>query len=668
MNTVELRFLGAIGSVTGSCTHMRYRNSKGDELNYLIDAGVLQGEVKGEQAVSEIELIAKKLDGIFITHSHIDHIGLIPKLIDKGFQGFIYCTQAVKELTGVMLKDFVKVNKDLPYFNISQYEKMKFFIVDRKDDFQFGKTIHPIENNFRFGCLRTTHTLGSVAYYFQYKVNPEKEDVWKKVHFSGDLGPVSEEGKSTLISKEWQYPYFQQDDDYYILESTYGNRKRSLNFNPKARIEKLEEIISEAMGEGKHIIIPVFAQHRAQEVLFDLHHIQRIKKLRGPKYMVNTLIAQNRQLNYLWELSDGRTSSKSSNKNKTCSSQNISKIQEMIKSKWNSVYPEKELPLGSLLKDLDHNFCVDIIREINIIKETDEQRFFNIRIMKGIVQEVSKIYRDQLDDCKENEHGELKFKYLSKDFIEKFNLHDSNDVIILKNISKEIETCLSEDQIIQKDKLDNNKFLKIGTQVFLSAAGMCDEGGMLELLKQYHNRDDMILLLTGYQAIGTNGYLLKNLSKMSEPTKFRKKLNNTDIRLSEVKLDIIDISPYYSGHSDQVQLGEYISGEKHSKIKNTFRSNIFINHGNEESRESLKKHIESLSDKYHVELPKLNMFYNLSDGTISAPIPINEGVIKTDSLDPDDSEYDVKLKIKDSVLLFKSHVDIEYIRNIIEML
>lgn len=284
VNNLEIRFLGAIGSVTGSSTHLRYTDSEQREFNYLVDAGVLQAKGSTNQAKQEILNLAKKLDGIFITHSHIDHIGLIPDLICEGFNGNIYCTKATSDLIRIMLEDYLNIQGKR---NESKYilDKINFLNFDNNDEYyQFGRSYTRLTENFKVGVLRTSHILGSVAYYFKWMPNPDSSDKWKTIHFSGDLGSVSQKKNSTLISKEWQYPYFQEEENSYVIESTYGNRVRGVEYNSETRLEKLEEIISDAMLYGKHIIIPVFAQHRAQELLLDLYYLKNKKEILGPSY------------------------------------------------------------------------------------------------------------------------------------------------------------------------------------------------------------------------------------------------------------------------------------------------------------------------------------------------------------------------------------------------
>jgi len=241
MNIIHL---GGENTVTGSC-HLLQANG----LNIMVDCGLAQGN----DSVLTMELWPVKpsrVDYLFLTHAHIDHIGRVPELIERGFSGEIICTHATKALLIPMLQDAMGFT-DWPEKKIDKLlhtvDELSWGF-EYKEKFQLKKGIA-----FKLGCAG--HILGSCFIHF------ELSDGFTIV-FSGDLG-----AKDTPILCD---PDISEPCDLLILESTYGDRNHEGRGD---RIKRLGAALLRAIADGGKIFIPAFSLGRTQELIYELDRI-----------------------------------------------------------------------------------------------------------------------------------------------------------------------------------------------------------------------------------------------------------------------------------------------------------------------------------------------------------------------------------------------------------
>ena len=256
---MELTFHGSAGTVTGSCFQLRSENK-----NILVDCGMYQGKKEYEQLnYQPFRFDPKEIDAVIITHAHIDHTGLLPKLSKEGFRGKVYCTAPTKELAGILLPDSAYIqemeverknrkamrsNRELiePIYTLEDAERIlqSFIPVD------YGKEVH-INSEFKVIFRDAGHILGSaiVEVYFNNK----------KIVFSGDLGRHNQ----PLIKD----PEYIKETDYLVMESTYGSR---FHLQAESKKDQFVRIIKKTIRKGGNLIIPSFAVERTQEVIYIL--------------------------------------------------------------------------------------------------------------------------------------------------------------------------------------------------------------------------------------------------------------------------------------------------------------------------------------------------------------------------------------------------------------
>ncbi len=269
---MEIEFVGGARTVTGSSFIL-----KDTDFQIMIDCGMFQGKSEiRERNYLNLIYAPKRIETLLLTHAHIDHSGLIPKLIKEGFMGNIYATKPTVDLCNVMLPDSAHIqemdttwinkrNRRLqrdtiePLYTVSDAEESlkKFIPVSYRDIVK----IHPrIEARFR----DAGHILGSSIIELWIEENGSKV----KVVFSGDLGP-----KNQAIIND---PEIIDEADILLIESTYGNR---LHKKKEDTLEEFKQIILNSYNKKGNIIIPAFAVERTQEIIYVLAKLFREKEI-----------------------------------------------------------------------------------------------------------------------------------------------------------------------------------------------------------------------------------------------------------------------------------------------------------------------------------------------------------------------------------------------------
>lgn len=263
--SLNLTFHGAAQCVTGSCIRL-----KGDTFDVLIDCGMFQGS-KTLKALNygDFPFDPAAIDAVLLTHAHIDHSGLLPKLRNAGFAGRIFATAPARDLCRVMLADAGDIQENevrhLNRRNLQRGLDLVEPIYTAQDAartmslFQRVKleTLQEIAPGLQARWWNAGHMLGAAS----IEVIASTEDGPVTLLFSGDIGPTDEE----FLAQ----PKGPAGVDHLILESTYGDRER-LERSAQERRRLLAEEVKAAHAAGGPLLMPVFAVGRAQEVILDL--------------------------------------------------------------------------------------------------------------------------------------------------------------------------------------------------------------------------------------------------------------------------------------------------------------------------------------------------------------------------------------------------------------
>lgn len=267
---MKMRFQGGHGGlVTGSCTLFDYPRGK---CKFLVDCGMKQGVDQGPQN-EKFDFNPKEINFILLTHAHIDHCGLIPKLYKDGFEGEVYCTSPTKELSLISLYDNAKLNT---IYSDNDIALIKWNCIDSWEDFGLSRMLKNIHPELLVGFLSTGHILGSTGVAIQWRTNGNTV-INKQIVMSGDLGPNFDKElfHNTLGKCQTPFAY----PDYLCVESTYGSISRDhKKLNSTKRISALSKHISQSIENNSPLIIPAFSVQRIQDILFDIALISKFNK------------------------------------------------------------------------------------------------------------------------------------------------------------------------------------------------------------------------------------------------------------------------------------------------------------------------------------------------------------------------------------------------------
>lgn len=263
--SVELSFHGAAGCVTGFCALLQTPKAR-----LLVDCGMFQGP-KTLKALNyePFPFQARDIDGVLLTHAHIDHSGLLPKLMRAGFKGPIHATSGTRDLCEVMLADAGDIQEsEVRHLNRRNQQRGRATvepIYTARDaarimpQFQTVKLNRPQE--VAPGVVATWWEAGHMLGSASIEITLQSDDGPMTLLFSGDLGAG---GRDFLPD-----PQGPSGVDHLIVESTYGNRVRPA-LDPATRRRELAAEIRDAHRAGGPLLIPAFAVERSQELLADL--------------------------------------------------------------------------------------------------------------------------------------------------------------------------------------------------------------------------------------------------------------------------------------------------------------------------------------------------------------------------------------------------------------
>ena len=275
---MQISFYGATGTVTGS----KYLFFDG-VAKTLVDCGLFQGfkqlRLRNWQP---LPFDPKRITSVVLTHAHLDHSGALPLLVKNGFAGRIYCSQATKDLCGILLPDAAHLQEEeARYANKRGFSKHKpaLPLFTQEDAERALHHLHAVEFDEPVKLseksiakfLPAGHILGASMIMI--------ESVGRKVLFSGDLGRPND--------PVMRPPTTVSNADVLVLESTYGNRRHD-QADPE---EELDAHLNRAVGRGGVVVIPAFAVGRAQTLLHLMARLKSRGKLAGVPIYLNSPMA-----------------------------------------------------------------------------------------------------------------------------------------------------------------------------------------------------------------------------------------------------------------------------------------------------------------------------------------------------------------------------------------
>lgn len=280
---MKIAFHGAARTVTGSKHLLTLKSGK----KVLLDCGMFQGMGKETDLLNrDFGFDPATVDALVLSHAHIDHSGLIPKLVKDGFKGKIFCTPATRELTNTLLEDSAEIQEDevkyankrramdgLPYLRPLYTREDARMSMNHMVEAHYGEWFDVIDG---VKCLFTDagHIIGSACVHLSVNENGKET----RITFSADVGRY----RDVILKSPETFP----QADYILIESTYGNSLHDThNTTPDLLLRWLEKACLQKRGK---LIMPAFSVGRTQELLFALNQLEIENRLPDLPYFVDS--------------------------------------------------------------------------------------------------------------------------------------------------------------------------------------------------------------------------------------------------------------------------------------------------------------------------------------------------------------------------------------------
>jgi metallo-beta-lactamase family protein len=254
--------------VTGSRYLLEASNTK-----ILVDCGLYQERKFTSRNWDPLPIKPSDLDAVLLTHAHLDHCGLLPRLVREGFRGKIYCTEATSEIAQIVLLDSAHLQEEDAEFKKKRHQRERrkgpfpeiplYTVDDAKASFSL---FHPVKYGeviqMGSGVKAIFRDAGHVLGSSMIRVEVSQDGERRTIVFSGDVG-------------RWDRPILRDpavfdEVDYFLVESTYGNKVHEAVTDIGSN---LSEIINSTHKAGGNIVVPSFALERSQEVLYYMNQL-----------------------------------------------------------------------------------------------------------------------------------------------------------------------------------------------------------------------------------------------------------------------------------------------------------------------------------------------------------------------------------------------------------
>lgn len=284
---MKISFFGAAGCVTGSNYLIETENYR-----FLVDCGMFQGnKTLKENNYKNFAYNPADIDFVILTHAHIDHTGLLPKLVKHGFTGPVYATKPTVDMLKSLLPDSARIQEvEVLQKNRRNERKGLPPLEPIYDELDADKAISLLKGVDRYkdfspadGCNVVFHNAGHILGSAVVEIKVTDKNETRKIVFTGDLG----EDDHPIVND----PDRIKSTDFLLVESTYGNRIRK-EVTKEERLSAIANVFKEAEKRGGKILIPAFSLERTQDLLHDILILKERKEISGIKVIVDSPLSK----------------------------------------------------------------------------------------------------------------------------------------------------------------------------------------------------------------------------------------------------------------------------------------------------------------------------------------------------------------------------------------
>lgn len=607
---MRMKFIGAAGgSITGSCTHFHYQRTN---ASFLVDCGLVQGEGDFEALNNAaFPFDASDIKFVLLTHAHVDHCGLLPRLVRSGFAGEVICTAATAKLARMSLLDSANYPGSL--FTRDEVKSIRFRpIEDQPARAQAG--MFPVGKDLFVGFRRTAHIVGSCSVTIGWL---DDKDRRRYVVMSGDLGNnVRDNLYQPLLAHRrnvFGYP------DAIVVESTYGDRSRSAAYkNFDARIEALRQLLQEEVFDHQTLlVIPAFALQRTQELLIDLvvvlqRHFSTAARSTSP-YLVPSRF---------WSDFEGECWSKPAQE---AIDRALRAGSEEERTRWlNAIEASGEKLHPFRLKA----GCGKSIGELRALVEGNRTTYpVDIILDSRLARGMGAVIREELH--RRAAHKPEEFAHRNPELTTRLGLESEEALTgvlaaLLPDADGDAPLFAVGPHTIQFREsavAPSRSACTTRGAILITGGGMCEGGPVVSHLERLATlKRECVLVQTGFMPRYSLGARLSAIAKENaiggvSPNATIDIGENEAVPIADIRLRAVDISSYYSGHADQDGLVDFVCAADGRVLSEgpPAASRVFVNHGTPGARQALKLAIEARSQEKRpgdrliteVELPEI---------------------------------------------------------------
>jgi len=271
---IKISFLGAAQNVTGSRHLIEINGTK-----ILVDCGIYQERDFRHRNWDPFPVPPKDIDAMLLTHAHLDHCGLVPKLVKEGFKGRIHCSEATAEISKIVMLDSAHIQEEDAKYKRKRHKRAGHTpprpveaLYTQEDVYEVFPLFSPVryrtDVRIAEGITASFHEAGHILGASMIKITASFDGQTRTILCSGDVG----RGNRPILKD----PAVFEQADYVLIESTYGDRVHASYTGVK---DKFCKVINETMKAGGNLVIPSFSVERAQEILYYVNELVIEKKI-----------------------------------------------------------------------------------------------------------------------------------------------------------------------------------------------------------------------------------------------------------------------------------------------------------------------------------------------------------------------------------------------------